>query len=125
MQYDITPYTITGDEEELYIGYHETIGTSYKSLMSDFTADIKGYCYAYNNGTWTDIYGNGFGAACIRLITSDYQTKDLMAKAGTIDGYFKVGNNYDYSGQIINIGTETITSFDLTVKNNGTETTTN
>lgn len=125
LQYDITPYTITGDEEELYIGYHETIGTSYKSLMSDFTADIKGYCYAYNNGTWTDIYGNGFGAACIRLITSDYQTKDLMAKAGTIDGYFKVGNNYDYSGQIINIGTETITSFDLTVNNNGTETTTN
>ena len=48
-----------------------------------------------------------------------------MAKAGTIDGYFKVGNNYDYSGQIINIGTETITSFDLTVNNNGTETTTN
>ena len=29
LQYDITPYTITGDEEELYIGYHETIGTSY------------------------------------------------------------------------------------------------
>lgn len=128
LQYDVTtvtPYTITGEEEELFVGYYMEIGTTYKALMSDFTSDVEGCCYAYNNGEWSDIYGNGYGAACIRLLTSDYQSTDLAIKAGSIEGYFKVGNDYSYSGQIINLGTKTVNSFDLTVSVDGNESTVN
>ena len=41
-----TPYTITGDEEELYIGYTTEINTSYKMYCSDFSNDMTGCNFA-------------------------------------------------------------------------------
>ena len=52
-----TPYVITGEETELYIGYTAEIATSYNMLSADFDADIPGCNYAYKDGEWTDTYG--------------------------------------------------------------------
>ena len=39
----------------------------------------------------------------------------MLAKPLKLDGYFKAGTPYIYEGQIINIGTENINSFDITL----------
>ena len=115
LSFDIDPYTITGEEEELYIGYYAEVGTTYLLLSCDYSKDIKGCCYAYKDGQWTDIYGYGFGAVNIKAVTSDYTATDMLAKPLKLDGYFKAGTPYIYEGQIINIGTENINSFDITL----------
>ena len=59
------PYTITGEEENLYIGYTAEIPTTYKLLFSDGSYDINGYNFAYKDGEWVDTYGMNKGSALI------------------------------------------------------------
>lgn len=117
-----TPYTITGDEEALYIGYTADVPITSYILSSDMSADTKGCSYVYDNGKWTDLYGSRRGNANIRcVIDKALQFSDLMLKTFETDGYFKAGTPYKYSGQLFNFGTETVNSFDITVgTGNGT-----
>lgn len=117
-----TPYTITGDEGELYVGYTAEISNTYYMLSSDFASDMQGVCYAYDEGKWVDLYGKGFGGVNVRaVIGDDAAIKDVTLKPVSTDGYFKAGAAYTYAAQLRNFGTEKVNSFDLEVSvNNGT-----
>ena len=111
-----TPYTITGNEGELYLGYYSDLSTEAQFIMSDFTADAKNCCYAYCNGEWVDTYGLGFGNLSIRArIAEDVAFSDLMIKPVNTDGYFLAGKDYKLSTQVFNVGTEPIKSFDVNI----------
>ncbi|MGN1263771.1 MAG: hypothetical protein ACI4TW_07015, partial [Prevotella sp.] len=111
-----SPYTITGDEGELYVGYTAEIPNTYYILSSDFSDDMPGVCYAYDNGKWIDLYGKGFGGINVRaVIGDDAAFKDVTLKPISTDGYFKTGMEYTYKAQLRNFGTEPINSFDIEI----------
>lgn len=118
------PYTITGEEENLYIGYTAEIPTTYKLLFSDGSYDINGYNFAYKDGEWVDTYGMNKGSALISFnVDGEVNYTDVIMGRTSCAGYFKAGNNYSFDARFINEGTTTITSFDAKVKNDGKETT--
>ncbi len=118
------PYTITGNEDALYIGYTAEIGTSYKMLVADGACDISGCNFAIQNGEWIDTYGTGMGSAYITIdVDGAPMYADAIAGRTNIDGYFKVKDNLGLSGNVLNAGTTAITSFDAVVSVDGTETT--
>lgn len=119
-----TPYTITGEEENLYIGYTAEIETTYKMLMADRSYDINGYNFAYKDGEWVDTYGLGYGSACISVnVDGDFDYTDAIVGKTYFDGYFLAGNNYDFAARFINAGTTTINSFDAIINVDGKEST--
>lgn len=112
-----TPYTITGDEEQLYIGYTAEIETNRKLLIADGSYDIPGCNFALKDGEWIDTYGMNRGSAHITVDIEDAPdyTDAIMARSN-LDGYFKAGNKYDMTAHFVNAGTTTISSFDAVVK---------
>lgn len=119
-----TPYTITGDEECLYIGYTAEIPSTYNMLLSDGSYDISGCNFAYKDGEWVDTYGMGKGSAYIFVNVdgaADYT--DAIMGRNNFDGYFKAGNDYDFSARFLNAGTTTINAFDAIVTVGGKTTT--
>ena len=118
------PYTITGEEENLYIGYTAEIPVSYKLLMGDGSYDINGCNFAYQDGEWVDTYGTGRGSAYITVNVdgaSDYA--DAIMSQTNFGGYYLAGSEYDFSTRFINAGTTTINSFDAVINIDGKETT--
>lgn len=117
------PYTITGDEEELYIGYMAEIPTTYSMLQSDFASDTRDCTYAWKDNQWVDIYGMGFGNANIRAIVNDkIAFTDVILKEIDINAlYHKAGEEYNYSCELFNFGTETINSLQITMQVGDTE----
>lgn len=115
------PYTITGNEKELFIGTDMQIASGYNPLSVDFSADIKNACFAYNGETWEDVYGNGCGAFNVRAVLADASLSmtDAVVKDITLDGYNKAGTEYDFGTELLNFGTTTITDFDLIVSVDG------
>lgn len=111
------PYMITGDEEELYIGYTANLTSNSSTiLVADNTCDIKGCNYAIENDEWRDTYGTGRGSAYITAEVDgldDYV--DVIGGASDLDGYYKEGGSYDYVVKFKNAGTKAITSFDAIV----------
>ncbi len=110
------PYTITGDEQELYIGFTGDIKTSYKLLISDGSYDIDGCNFAYKDGAWVDTYGMGQGSAHIYINVegvADYP--DVIMGKSNFDAYFKAGDANDISARFVNAGTTAIKSFDAKV----------
>ena len=119
-----TPYTITGDEENLYIGFTGDIDTNYKFLISDGSYDIKGYNFAYNDGEWTDTYGLNIGSALIFANVEDAPSyPDAIIANTSFDGYHKAGTSEAFDARFINAGTSAINSFDAVVKNGSHEST--
>ena len=111
------PYTITGDEEELYIGYYADITTSSTLLMSDFETDTKGCCYAYYDGEWVDLFGYGFGNSSVRAIIDGVKDfTDATIKPVNTQGYYLAGKEYKLGTQVFNFGSKEINSFDVQVK---------
>lgn len=118
------PYTITGEEENLYIGYTAEIPTTYKLLYSDGSYDIKGYNFAYKDGEWVDTYGLNKGSALISFdVDGEVNYTDVIMARSSFVGYFKAGNSYSFAARFINEGTTAITSFDARIKIDGKETT--
>ncbi len=116
-----TPYTITGEEPELYIGYQGDISTSASLNMHDGTPVIPATCYALSGSDWVDIAPLGFGSANIRFnLDGAPSMPDAIIKPIDTMGYYKAETPYSFSGQIFNFGSEKITSFDLktTIGNN-------
>lgn len=109
-----TPYTITGNEEELYVGYTATINNTYRMLSADMTSDFEGCCYIYNDGTWEDTNGLGVGGVNLRAVIDNAPAyTDLILKPLSLSGYFKSGTQYEVGTQVFNAGTETITSMNF------------
>ncbi|MGM9708673.1 MAG: Omp28-related outer membrane protein [Prevotella sp.] len=107
-----TPYVITGEEPELYIGYTAEIVTTYNMLSADFDADIPGCNYAYKDGEWTDTYGIGAGCANITAEIADAPSFcDIIMARNNLDGYYTAGKDYTFSAKIKNFGTKAVTSF--------------
>lgn len=110
------PYTITGNEENLYIGYTAEIKSNYKMLIADGSYDIRGCNYAIKDGEWVDTYGTNQGSAHIYINVDgapDYA--DVIMGKSNFDGYFKAGDDSDISARFINAGTVAINSFDADV----------
>lgn len=110
-----TPYVITGEEPELFIGYTlEGQSEALKMLSADFTADSKGQSFVYTDGEWIDLCGQGFGAVNIRAVINDVPDfTDLVVKDLAYSGYFKAENEYTFTGQVLNFGTQPITSYEI------------
>lgn len=111
------PYTVTGKEPCLYIGYTADIATSSKMLLSDGSFDINGCNYALDDGKWVDTYGLNKGSACISINVDgvgDYT--DVVMGRSNFDGYFKAKGQYEWTARFVNIGTTAITSFDAVIK---------
>lgn len=121
VSYDLdTPYTIKGDEDELYVGYTVEIAANYVPLSADFSTDMRGTCFALSGDTWIDIYGMGFGCVNVKaVLADDVNFTDLALKPLSADGYYKEGTAYSYSGQLLNFGSETVNSFDMTITMGG------
>lgn len=112
-----TPYTITGEEENLYIGYTTDIKNTYKLLMGDGSYDIEGYNFAYKDGNWVDTYGLNKGSALIWAhTTDDVDYTDAIIAKSNLDGYFKAGDKCELTTRFVNAGTTTINSFDAIIK---------
>lgn len=111
------PYTITGDEGTLYIGYTLEIAKDYSPLQSDYGRGSVGVCYAYNEGEWTDVYNLNVGNVSVRAVIDEGpELADLMLKTLGYEGYHKLGEATVYGGQLHNFGTATVTSFDIELK---------
>ncbi len=116
------PYTITGDETELYIGFTAVIATSYQLLTSDQTADLKECCYVYNNGDWQDTYGMGLGGVNVRAVISDAPSyTDVLVKPLALSGYYRSQNDYPVMGRVLNIGPNPIHSLTISSGVTGSE----
>lgn len=111
------PYTITGDEGTLYIGYTAEIDTRYYLLSADYSTDTRGLNYAYKDGEWVDLYGYGYGCVNVRAVVNDAPSfTDVLLKTFSLSGYYQAGQPYNFAAQLYNFGTETITSLDVTLK---------
>lgn len=116
MQFD-EPYVITGNEEEIYVGFTGEINPVSNLLMGDYTTDMPNCNFAFGDGAWGDVFGLGCGSVNVRAIVDGVEPfTDVMMKPITLDGYYKCGNGYSYSGQLFNFGTEPVTSLTLSVK---------
>lgn len=117
------PYTITGDEEELYIGYlAESQSANSKLLVADGNYDIKGCNFAFQGDKWVDTYGTNRGSAYISINVGDVPDyADVILGKNNFDRYYKVGGNYDFSVNIVNAGTTTVNSFDAIISVDGKE----
>lgn len=115
------PYTITGDEPQLFIGTKFTIGPTYQALSFDFSKDNKEKTYVISNGRWIDSYGLGAGNANLMVVLAEELEPftDLIVKDLKVDGYFKAGSKYAFSPEVLNFGNTTINSFDVEVSVNG------
>lgn len=112
------PYVITGEEESLYIGCSVVLSrTDALPLSADYSLDTRNCSYVYDGEQWKDVYGLGCGNVNVRMEVEDCPSfTDIMVKTMSFDGYFKAGSTYAYEGQLFNFGTETVHSFDLTLK---------
>ena len=111
------PYTITGNEEALYIGYTAEISPSYKLLSTDRSSDICDGCFVKKDGVWTDTYGMNVGVGNIRIETDGQQNfADVCIKRPRWDNFYRMGTPADFGAELCNMGTETIQSLDATLQ---------
>lgn len=117
-----TPYTITGDEKELYVGYTAEMTQSSKLLLGDGNFDIQGCNYALQDGTWVDTYGQNCGSAFITFnVDGDVDYTDITMGRTAFNGYYKAGNDNKFAARFVNTGTTTITEFDALITLDGVE----
>ncbi|MGN0221049.1 MAG: hypothetical protein ACI4BA_02865 [Prevotella sp.] len=110
-------YTITGNEEALYIGYTAEISPSYKLLSTDKSNDIHDGCFVMKDGVWTDTYGMNVGVGNIRIETDGQEAfTDVCVKMPQWDNYYRSGTPADFTAELCNMGTETIRSLDATLQ---------
>lgn len=108
-----TPYTV-GDEDELYVGYTLRASTSYSPLLFDEATGVVGHSYHYTSSGWQDSYSQNLGNANLQLIIDgDMDFTDITVKDFSTVGYFLADSAYTYTGEILNFGTQPITSFDV------------
>ena len=112
-----SPYTITGNEEALYIGYTASIPTTYNLLQADHSNELRDCSFAWTNGQWTDLYGTGYGSANIYLgFSEDVAFTDaIVAELDLAKNYYIAGKSYQESTHLFNFGTSPINSIDVTI----------
>lgn len=110
-----TPYVITGDEADLFVGCMMQISSKYGPFSADGTSDSKGIAYAYNATGWQDLYGKGYGMPNIELIVDDADFTDLTIKSHEDDSFMKENKPVSGSFEVFNFGTKEINNFEAVV----------
>ena len=111
------PYTITGEEDCLYLGYEGSMTGAYKLYSTDQTQDAAACSYAIMNDSWIDTNGRGKGMANIKAVLDEVPAHtDALLKTSNLSGYYLAGNAYTLHGQVYNAGTETTQSIDVDVE---------
>lgn len=119
-----TPYVITGEEEQLYIGFSlETLGNTTSAFYTDQAEELRGCCYALNNGKWTDLYTVGKGNAELKItLAGDVKLTDVMIKEIDLSEiYHKAEQEYHYQCGLFNFGTEVVSECEVAIRLNGQE----
>lgn len=115
-----SPYTITGLEPELIVGYRVNSATSNvpEALQGDRVEGCRGCSYAWDGSSWCDLFGSGNGSPNLRLVLDGQLsfTDAMLSELSFSDAYYQVGQDYQYSTRIYNFGTQPITSLDVTVQ---------
>ena len=100
------PYTLTGDETELWVGVSWTQSGKLKIISFDGLTSPNG-CWTAKGATWTDYSSKNYGSLAIRagftgesmpqhsLILSDFGAKSVQCK---------VGKNFVLTGKVTNRG---------------------
>lgn len=114
-----TPYTITGQEAELIVGYTLQANSDNipEALQADHINDLRGCSFAWDGHQWVDLYGTGFGSANIRLILNDVVSFSdaIVGELDMTERYYQAGKEYNHRSHIYNFGTTPITSLDVTI----------
>jgi len=106
------PYTITGDEPALYIGYTIDIPSSYSPLSADHSVQMNDVTYALYDTEWRDVKELGVGQGNVRMVLDrDPAITDLLFKPLNFNGFYKDGQDYEFSGQLFNFGTSDVNEF--------------
>lgn len=107
------PYTITGDRD-LYAGFTFNYSSANTNLFSvDWTLELpSGLVWAYTGRDWETVACDGAPAIYLILDGAPAYT-DVMVKPVSLEGFYTAGKSYDFAGQIVNVGTETVTSLEL------------
>lgn len=110
-------YTITGEEDGLYIGYTMDIPSTYLALSADMSSPMDGVTYALFGDEWRDVYDMAVGQGNIRaILDSDPEITDLLIKPLQLGGYYKKGVAYSFSGELFNFGTKAVDKFNVTMQ---------
>lgn len=109
-----TPVEI-GDADELYVGYTLTCVSAYKPLQFDGSRGLAGRSFYYTESGWLDCHDYSVDLGCpnIQVIVDDAHFTDITVKDFAAGGYYVSGHDYSYGGQVLNFGTEPISSFDV------------
>ncbi len=112
-----TPYEITGNEEDLYIGYTLDIPKTYMALSADMSSPMEDVTYALFDNEWRDVSDMNVGQGNVRaVLDSDPQITDLLFKPLYLNGYYRQGGTYSFSGNIFNFGTTPVNRFKISLQ---------
>lgn len=110
------PHTITG-ETELYAGFTFNYTSDLTNIFSvDWSPELpEGIAWAFTGKGWESVKCDGAPAFFLILDGAPAYT-DLMVKPVSFAPFYTAGTAYDFNVDVNNIGTETITSLDLSFK---------
>lgn len=115
-----TPYAITGEEEELLVGYTLFANNNNipEALQADRTEGNRGCSYAWDGSNWIDLYGTGFGSPNLRLVLdSELNLTDAMlSEVDFSQTYYLAGTEYEHNTHVFNFGTQPISRVDVSVQ---------
>ncbi len=109
------PYTITGDSE-LYFGFTlDYSGTGANIFAVDKTAELPaGLVWGFTGEKWENVKSNG--APAVDLILDKMpDVTDVMVKPIDFEPLYTAGKAYDFSGQLMNVGSKAVDAVDITV----------
>ncbi len=110
-----TPYTIAGDCE-LYVGFTLDYASDMANIFAvDKTAELPaGLVWGYTGEKWENVQSNGAPAFDL-ILDKMPDVLDVMVKPVDFELLYTAGKTYDFSGQLMNIGSKAITSVDLAI----------
>ncbi len=116
-EYEFTKNYTIGGESDLYVGFTLEYSNTLTNLFSvDNTAELpSGLAWVLSDNGWESIECGGAPAIYLMLDKAPEFT-DVMTKPVAFEAFYTAGNSYDFSGQLLNCGSTTITSLDLGVK---------
>jgi hypothetical protein len=122
-----TPFDV--NNVGFYVGYSFDISGRSFPVMS-YGSDVPGaFFYCYTGSSWSDFYGEGYGALALQLqVDGVTLSKYSVSASDFTTSYVQKGQKTDVSVSITNNGSQTVTSVSYTItggSSSGEEHTTN
>lgn len=121
---NVTPYTITGDEAELWIGATYTNDSKAYVAVSFAGTPVTDGCYVNNGGTWTNYVTQGWGSLSLEAVIEgdNVATHDLaLVDVTTRQRSVQIGDPISVSGIIKNNASESAVNPIIRYSINGQE----